>query len=328
VPEVKLTRARDGSSGTAIFFFAEPDVFEAANEGAGEITGLYLVDSEGTCPRNAYCSLLARAVCARTPGGSAIGTSESREGRLLGIRHWQEAPPAGDCAGPPRRAAEPPLTWKFGARARNSVPHARAQKPRNRTARPAPGVRTQMLTQAPYSLRCFAGTLSTVDVSAKFVNGKPKGIEWVHARLRLRHAACADKRGVPPGQSTRCARHLNGIDSCASWSAMQRTTVRGVCSCGNHVFFLWRRRVESGAFALGQGFWLTRRAQAWASPSPRAGRPEIAAAGGFGRVPDFTAERGYCVACCMATNELTSRAARVRAARAGPLPGAARSKRS
>jgi photosystem II protein len=48
VPEVKLTRARDGSSGTAIFFFAEPDVFEAANEGAGEITGLYLVDSEGT----------------------------------------------------------------------------------------------------------------------------------------------------------------------------------------------------------------------------------------------------------------------------------------
>jgi len=48
VPDVKLTRARDGSSGTAIFFFESPDVFEAANEGAGEITGLYLVDSEGT----------------------------------------------------------------------------------------------------------------------------------------------------------------------------------------------------------------------------------------------------------------------------------------
>jgi photosystem II protein len=48
VPDVKLTRARDGSSGTAIFFFEAPDVFEAANEGAGEITGLYLVDEEGT----------------------------------------------------------------------------------------------------------------------------------------------------------------------------------------------------------------------------------------------------------------------------------------
>jgi hypothetical protein len=44
--------------------------------------------------------------------------------------NWREAPPAGNCAGPPRRAAEPPLTWKLGARARNSVPHARAQKPR------------------------------------------------------------------------------------------------------------------------------------------------------------------------------------------------------
>jgi photosystem II protein len=48
VPDVKLTRARDGSSGTAIFFFESPDVFDAANEGAGEITGLYLVDEEGT----------------------------------------------------------------------------------------------------------------------------------------------------------------------------------------------------------------------------------------------------------------------------------------
>lgn len=50
VPDVKLTRARDGASGTATFFFEQPDVFEAgAMESAGgDITGLYLVDEEGT----------------------------------------------------------------------------------------------------------------------------------------------------------------------------------------------------------------------------------------------------------------------------------------
>jgi photosystem II protein len=50
VPEVKLTRARDGSSGTAVFFFESPDVFEAgvAEQAGGDITGLYLVDEEGT----------------------------------------------------------------------------------------------------------------------------------------------------------------------------------------------------------------------------------------------------------------------------------------
>ena len=50
VPDVKLTRARDGSSGTAVFFFEAPDVFEAgvAEQAGGDITGLYLVDEEGT----------------------------------------------------------------------------------------------------------------------------------------------------------------------------------------------------------------------------------------------------------------------------------------
>ena len=50
VPDVKLTRARDGSSGTAVFFFESPDVFEAgfAEQAGGDITGLYLVDEEGT----------------------------------------------------------------------------------------------------------------------------------------------------------------------------------------------------------------------------------------------------------------------------------------
>ena len=47
VPDVKLTRARDGSSGTASFVFKEPSVFEADNE-LGDITGMFLVDDEGT----------------------------------------------------------------------------------------------------------------------------------------------------------------------------------------------------------------------------------------------------------------------------------------
>ena len=44
VPEVKLTRSKDGTNGTAFFIFAEPDVFES---GQGDITGMFLTDSEG-----------------------------------------------------------------------------------------------------------------------------------------------------------------------------------------------------------------------------------------------------------------------------------------
>lgn len=49
VPDVKLTRSRDGSSGTAIFYFENPDVFEVQSDGqGGDITGMYLSDEEGT----------------------------------------------------------------------------------------------------------------------------------------------------------------------------------------------------------------------------------------------------------------------------------------
>lgn len=47
VPDVKLTRSRDGTSGTATFVFSEPSVFEATGE-LGDITGLYMIDDEGT----------------------------------------------------------------------------------------------------------------------------------------------------------------------------------------------------------------------------------------------------------------------------------------
>jgi photosystem II protein len=52
VPDIKLTRARDGSSGTAKFRFANPNVFDASTAGEGEITGLYLVDDEGEMSTN------------------------------------------------------------------------------------------------------------------------------------------------------------------------------------------------------------------------------------------------------------------------------------
>mmetsp|Transcript_1179 Transcript_1179/g.1774 ORF Transcript_1179/g.1774 Transcript_1179/m.1774 type:complete len:151 (-) Transcript_1179:124-576(-) len=47
VPDIKLTRAVDGSSGIATFKFANPNVFDASTASQGEITGLFLVDEEG-----------------------------------------------------------------------------------------------------------------------------------------------------------------------------------------------------------------------------------------------------------------------------------------
>lgn len=47
VPEVKLTRSKDGGSGVATFSFTDPSVFTASNE-LGDITGLYMIDDEGT----------------------------------------------------------------------------------------------------------------------------------------------------------------------------------------------------------------------------------------------------------------------------------------
>lgn len=47
IPDVKLTRSRDGASGIATFIFENPAVFEASSE-LGDITGLYMNDDEGT----------------------------------------------------------------------------------------------------------------------------------------------------------------------------------------------------------------------------------------------------------------------------------------
>jgi len=57
VPEVKLTRSRDGSNGTAMFRFRDPDLFREVDPQLGEVTGMYLIDEEGV--------LLTRDVKAR-----------------------------------------------------------------------------------------------------------------------------------------------------------------------------------------------------------------------------------------------------------------------
>ncbi|XP_078167394.1 photosystem II reaction center PSB28 protein isoform X2 [Carex rostrata] len=46
IPNVKLTKSRDGSNGVAIFTFDEPSLFDSSGE-LGDITGFYMIDDEG-----------------------------------------------------------------------------------------------------------------------------------------------------------------------------------------------------------------------------------------------------------------------------------------
>merc|ERR1719484_279532 len=48
IPDVKLTRSVDGSTGVATFTFDNPSFLAAASAELGETTGMYLKDSEGT----------------------------------------------------------------------------------------------------------------------------------------------------------------------------------------------------------------------------------------------------------------------------------------
>ncbi len=45
IPDVRLTRARNGNSGTATFYFEETKVLDSGS--TQEITGMYLIDEEG-----------------------------------------------------------------------------------------------------------------------------------------------------------------------------------------------------------------------------------------------------------------------------------------
>ena len=47
LPNVRLTRSRDGSTGTASFQFKNPNILDNNTSKEGEITGMYLIDKEG-----------------------------------------------------------------------------------------------------------------------------------------------------------------------------------------------------------------------------------------------------------------------------------------
>ncbi|GAB4830103.1 Photosystem II reaction center Psb28 protein [Ancistrocladus abbreviatus] len=46
IPDVRLTKSRDGTNGMAIFRFEQPSVFDSSTE-LGDITGFYMIDEEG-----------------------------------------------------------------------------------------------------------------------------------------------------------------------------------------------------------------------------------------------------------------------------------------
>ena len=48
LPDVRLTRSRDGSTGTATFLFKNANLINKSLALNGEITGMYLIDEEGT----------------------------------------------------------------------------------------------------------------------------------------------------------------------------------------------------------------------------------------------------------------------------------------
>lgn len=45
VPDVRLTRSKDGTNGTATFYFEKPKAL--SNDRTDEITGMYMIDEEG-----------------------------------------------------------------------------------------------------------------------------------------------------------------------------------------------------------------------------------------------------------------------------------------
>lgn len=74
--EVRLTRSRDGSTGTATFYFDQPNILNKNISQTGDITGMFMIDEEGT--------LITRDVNARYINGKpqsieAIYVMKNRE---------------------------------------------------------------------------------------------------------------------------------------------------------------------------------------------------------------------------------------------------------
>lgn len=47
LPDIRLTRSRDGSTGTATFRFKSSNILDKSLALNGEITGMYMIDKEG-----------------------------------------------------------------------------------------------------------------------------------------------------------------------------------------------------------------------------------------------------------------------------------------
>ena len=47
LPDIRLTRSRDSSTGTATFCFKNANIFDKSLGLSGEITGMYMIDKEG-----------------------------------------------------------------------------------------------------------------------------------------------------------------------------------------------------------------------------------------------------------------------------------------
>lgn len=56
LPDVRLTRSRDGSTGTATFRFKNPNILDKIPPKRGEITGMYLIDNEGVLETRDICA--------------------------------------------------------------------------------------------------------------------------------------------------------------------------------------------------------------------------------------------------------------------------------
>lgn len=57
IPDVKLTRSRDGSNGAASFRFEESKILDSGN--TQEVTGMYLIDEEGELiTRDVQCKFI------------------------------------------------------------------------------------------------------------------------------------------------------------------------------------------------------------------------------------------------------------------------------
>ena len=63
VPEIKVTRSKTGNSGTATFYFQDPKIL--GKDSTDEVTGMYLIDSEG--------EIVSREVKGKFVNGEARG---------------------------------------------------------------------------------------------------------------------------------------------------------------------------------------------------------------------------------------------------------------